>query len=114
MPTDVAIYHYETQDHRSRQVLDRKLIERRKPALEDETPVSIELADPQRRPHRGAMLSGEIARRTATPACRKTPSGSRCTAPPARAFGAWVATGVTLDLVGEANDYVGKGFRVAS
>ena len=46
---------------------------------------------------------------TAMPACPTTPStcGSKGTA--GQSFGAWLAHGVTLELEGEANDYVGKG-----
>ena len=43
------------------------------------------------------------------PACPRTPSTSRSPAPPARASAPGSPRGVTLDLVGEANDYVGKG-----
>ena len=42
-------------------------------------------------------------------ACRTTPSTSSCRAPRASRLGAFLAHGITLDLVGEGNDYVGKG-----
>ena len=56
------------------------------------------------------MLSGEVAQAaTATPACRTAPSMCTSPAQPARAFGAFLARGVTFELEGDANDYVGKG-----
>ena len=73
-----------TQDHHLEAILDRKLIELAGPALENRKPVSFEL--PIRNVDRstGAMLSGEIARAMATPACPTTPSRSPCAALPAR------------------------------
>ena len=47
--------------------------------------------------------------RTARAGCRPARSASRCTARPGQSFGAWLAPGVELTLVGDANDYVGKG-----
>jgi hypothetical protein len=46
---------------------------------------------------------------TARLACRMRPSTSNSTARLARAFGAFVPNGVTLELEGDANDYLGKG-----
>ena len=57
----------------------------------------------------GAMLSGEVARATATPACPTTPSRSSFSGTAGQSFGAFLARGVTLELTGDANDYVGKG-----
>ena len=46
---------------------------------------------------------------TATPACRTTPSTCKFTGTAGQSFGAWLARGVTFELDGDANDYVGKG-----
>ena len=43
------------------------------------------------------------------PACRKTPSSIRFTGTAGQSFGAFLARGVSLELIGDANDYVGKG-----
>ena len=43
------------------------------------------------------------------PACRTTPSRFSFKGTAGQAFGAWLARGVTFDLEGEGNDYVGKG-----
>ena len=64
----------------------------------------------------GAMLSGEVAQRdTAMTGCPTTMhdlgAASRRTA--GQSFGAFLAHGVTVELVGDANDYVGKGLSGA-
>ena len=74
------------------------------------TPVERKLRHPQRAPHGGR----DAGRRDRAPlrlgrACRTTPSTSSSTAPPARASARSLANGVTLELEGDANDYVGKG-----
>jgi glutamate synthase (NADPH/NADH) large chain len=105
----VAIYNCERQDHHLDEALDNELIEAAGPALDEREPVRIER--PIRNVHRtvGAMLSGEVARRyghaglpqdTIWITFRGTAGGS---------FGAFLARGVSLELYGDANDYVGKG-----
>ena len=63
MPPEVAIRNSERQDHGLDKVLDRKLIELAREAIEEKQPVKLEL--PIRNIDRtaGAMLSGEIAKR---------------------------------------------------
>ena len=55
------------------------------------------------------MLSGEIARRYDHPGLPEDTIWLSFKGTAGQGFGAWLAHGVTLDLVGEANDYVGKG-----
>ncbi|HEX6873792.1 MAG TPA: glutamate synthase large subunit [Micromonosporaceae bacterium] len=97
------------QEHRLDQALDQQLIARVEPALSAGEPMSIEVA--VRNEHRsvGAMLGGEVVRRHGAGGL---PEGSievtlRGTA--GQSFGAFVPKGVTLRLLGDANDYVGKG-----
>jgi len=108
-PGGVAVFHCEAQDHGLTKALDKDLIELARPALDNGEPVKLEL--PLRNINRtvGAMLSGRIAERYGRAGL---PDGTidihfRGTA--GQAFGAFLARGVTMDLVGEANDYVGKG-----
>ena len=105
----VNIHRTTDQDHPIKDILDRKLIELAKPALEDGTPVKAEL--PIRNTDRtaGAMLSGEIARKYGHAGLAEDTIWMTLNGVAGQSFGAWVARGVTLDLVGEANDYVGKG-----
>jgi glutamate synthase domain-containing protein 3 len=97
------------QDHGLDQALDHTLIMHAREAIEKRSPVEIRL--PIRNVHRtvGAMLSGEIARRYGSAGL---PDGTiQCyfTGSAGQSFGAFLATGVTLELEGDANDYVGKG-----
>src|SRR6202795_4578427 len=109
VPPEVAIFNSERQDHQLDKVLDRKLIELCRPALEEKKPVKLDL--PIRNINRttGAMLSGEIAKRYAHTGLPEDTIWVSLRGSAGQSFGAWLAHGVTLDLVGEANDYVGKG-----
>jgi glutamate synthase (NADPH/NADH) large chain len=108
-PESVAIYNSERQDHGLDKVLDNKLIDLAKPALDDRKPVRHELAICNRDRTTGAMLSGEVARRYGHAGLPEDTVWLSFKGTAGQSFGAWLAHGVTLDLVGEANDYVGKG-----
>ncbi len=105
----VAIYNCETQNHHLDKALDHELIAQSKPALEKAKPVRIEL--PIRNVHRtvGAMLSGEIAKRYGHAGLPEDTISVGFTGVAGGSFGAFLARGVSLDLIGDANDYVGKG-----
>jgi glutamate synthase (NADPH/NADH) large chain len=90
-------------------VLDRKLIAAAQPALERREPVVIEHAICSVDRTTGAMLSGEIAKRYGHAGLPPDTVTVKLKGTAGQSFGAWVAAGVTLDLEGEANDYVGKG-----
>ncbi|MGD9502508.1 MAG: glutamate synthase large subunit, partial [Methyloceanibacter sp.] len=109
VPAEVAIYNSERQDHGLDKVLDVKLIARAREAIETKKPVKIEL--PIRNIDRttGAMLSGEIAMRYGHAGLPHDAIWVSLAGSAGQSFGAWLAHGVTLDLVGEGNDYVGKG-----
>ena len=57
----------------------------------------------------GTMLSGEVAKAHGHEGLAPDTIRLNLTGVAGQSFGAWVAHGVTLDLVGDANDYVGKG-----
>ncbi|MEX2496515.1 MAG: glutamate synthase large subunit [Woeseia sp.] len=57
----------------------------------------------------GARLSGEVARRHGNLGMQEAPIAIRLTGTAGQSFGAWNVAGLDLELVGEANDYVGKG-----
>jgi glutamate synthase (NADPH/NADH) large chain len=106
---DVPIHHCEKQDHNLGSILDRTLIEKAAPALENKKPVSMDL--PIRNVDRstGAMLSSEVARRYGHAGLPDDTISVTLRGTAGQSFGAFVAKGVTLDLIGEGNDYVGKG-----
>jgi glutamate synthase (NADPH/NADH) large chain len=109
MPATVAIHNSERQDHGLGKVLDNKLIALAKPALDERKPVRHELAICNRDRTTGAMLSGEVARRYGHAGLPEDTVWLSFKGTAGQSFGAWLAQGVTLDLVGEGNDYVGKG-----
>ncbi len=106
---DVAIRNVERQDHGLDKALDHQLIQAAKPALDEGKPVRIEM--PVRNVNRtvGAMLSGEVARRYGHAGLPPDTIGVKFTGTAGQSFGAFLARGVSLELIGEANDYVGKG-----
>ncbi len=109
VPADVAIYHRERQDHKIHDIIDRKLIAQAQPALESGVPVAIAL--PIRNTDRttGAMLSGEIAKRYGHEGLPPDTIVARFSGTAGQSFGAFLARGITFELEGDANDYVGKG-----
>ncbi|RMX06497.1 glutamate synthase subunit alpha [Corticibacter populi] len=108
VPAEVARYHVEGQDHGLAGALDNKLIERSLPAIERGERVRfIEAARNVNRTV-GAMLSGAVT--------RAHPDGLpddtihiQLEGVGGQSFGAFLCPGITLYLIGEANDYTGKG-----
>jgi glutamate synthase domain-containing protein 3 len=107
-PAEVARRQVETQDHGLVRALDVRLIEKCKPALERGEKVQI--IEQTRNVNRtvGAMLSGELV--------RHHPEGLpdetifiQMEGTGGQSFGAFLAKGITLYLIGDANDYTGKG-----
>ena len=109
VPPEVAIRNSERQDHGLDKVLDRKLIELAREAIEEKKPVKLDLPIRNLNRTAGAMLSGEIAKRYGHAGLPEDTIWVSFKGSAGQSFGAWLAHGVTLDLVGEGNDYVGKG-----
>ncbi|TAK92615.1 MAG: glutamate synthase subunit alpha [Burkholderiaceae bacterium] len=112
VPADVPRYQVEEQDHLLHKALDHKLIAQAKPALEGKRGGErVSFIQPVRNVNRsvGAMLSGEVARRYGHAGLADDTIHIQLTGTAGQSFGAFLAHGVTLDLVGEGNDYVGKG-----
>ncbi len=109
LPARVARHCVHAQDHGLHQALDHALIEKAKPALESKTPVTGGFAI--RNVHRtvGAMLGGQIARRYGSAGLPDGTIHFRFHGSAGQSFGAFVPSGVTLELEGDANDYLGKG-----
>jgi glutamate synthase (NADPH/NADH) large chain len=105
----VAIHNCERQDHHLDRALDNELIAAAGPALDERAPVRIE--HEIRNVHRtvGAMLSGEVARRYGHAGLPQDTIWVTFRGNAGGSFGAFLARGVTLELYGDANDYVGKG-----
>ena len=109
----VATKRVTVQDHGIDKILDRKLIAEAKPALERGEKVLIETKIHNYDRTAGAMLSGEVAKRYGHAGLPEDTIMVKLTGIAGQSFGAWGAKGVTLELTGEANDYVGKGLSGA-
>ena len=109
VPASVATYNSERQDHKIHDIIDRKLIAYAQSALERAAPVRIAL--PIRNTDRtvGAMLSGEIAKRYGHDGLPPDTIVAQFKGTAGQSFGAFLARGVSFELEGDANDYVGKG-----
>src|SRR5690606_27460417 len=90
-------------------VLDRKLIASAQPALERKEPVMIELDINNTDRSAGAMLSGEVAKRYGHKGLLDDTIQVKFTGTAGQSFGAFLARGVSFELQGDGNDYVGKG-----
>jgi glutamate synthase (NADPH/NADH) large chain len=112
-PDGVGISHTESQNHPIDKILDRKLIAQAMPALEHGTPVKIVEAITSVDRSAGAMLGGEVAKRYGHAGLPEDTIAISLTGTAGQAFGAWATRGISIDLVGEANDYVGKGLSGA-
>jgi glutamate synthase (NADPH/NADH) large chain len=105
----VAIRSSEAQNHGLERALDNRLIEKARPALERRERVLIESPINNTNLAVGSMLSGEVARRYGHEGLDDGTIHIRLQGTAGQSFGAWLARGVTLELEGDANDYVGKG-----
>ena len=109
VPSRVARRKMQAQDHGLDQALDHALIARAAPALDSKQEVKGSFAI--RNVHRtvGAMLGGEIARRYGSAGLPDGTIHFKFQGSAGQSFGAFVPSGVTLELEGDSNDYLGKG-----
>ncbi len=105
---DVPRRHVEKQDHGLARALDNRLIEKSRPAID--TGEAVKIMDTVRNVNRsvGAMLSGAVT--------KLHPEGLpddtiriQLEGTGGQSFGAFLCKGITLQLIGDANDYTGKG-----
>ncbi|MDT5212678.1 MAG: glutamate synthase large chain [Mycobacterium sp.] len=97
------------QDHALEHALDQTLIALAEGALEDAHPVRLEL--PVRNVNRtvGTLLGSEVTRRYGAQGLPTDTIHITLTGSAGQSLGAFLPSGITLDMVGDANDYVGKG-----
>ena len=108
VPADAPHRHVDKQDHGLARALDHRLIDKARPAIDKGEQVKI--MDTVRNVHRsvGAMLSGAVTK--AHP--EGLPDGAiriQLDGTGGQSFGAFLCPGITLTLIGDANDYTGKG-----
>ena len=97
------------QDHQLEKALDNDLIEACVHAIEKGRPVRIERPIVNINRTVGTMLSHEIAKRWGDDLLPDGTIHIKLNGSAGQSFGAFLAKGVTLELEGDANDYVGKG-----
>jgi glutamate synthase (NADPH/NADH) large chain len=90
-------------------VLDRRLIAQSQAALDRGAPVRLTTAIKNTDRACGGMLSGEVAKRYGHEGLPDGTIHVHFTGTAGQSFGAWLARGITFELEGDANDYVGKG-----
>ncbi len=109
MGDEVATHHCEPQDHGIENARDNWLIEQAQATLNDGTPVKIETPIYNTNRTFGTLLSGRMAEKYGHSGLPDDSIHITATGTAGQSFGAWVTRGITIDLVGEGNDYVGKG-----
>ncbi|MBN2194388.1 MAG: glutamate synthase large subunit [Polyangiaceae bacterium] len=97
------------QDHGLDGSLDRELIRQAKPAIDAADRVRIECEVRNVNRVVGTTLSHEITRRWGEMALPDDTVHIKLTGSAGQSLGAWLVRGVTVELEGDANDYVGKG-----
>jgi glutamate synthase domain-containing protein 2/glutamate synthase domain-containing protein 1/glutamate synthase domain-containing protein 3 len=109
VPEGVGRYCVISQDHGIDEVLDRKLIEFARQALEEAKPVKVELPIKNSNRATGTMLSGRVCKIYGERGLSEDTIYCKFRGVAGQSFGAWLAQGITFELEGMANDYVGKG-----
>ncbi len=105
----IKIFKTVPQNHGIDDVLDKTLVEKSKIALEKREKVKIELSIKNNNRTTGGMLSGEIAKRYGEGGLPEDTIYAKFKGEAGQSFGAWLMKGITFELEGLANDYVGKG-----
>ena len=105
----VARRHAETQDHGLVNALDHQLIAQAKNALESKQAVVITSAVRNVNRTVGTMLSHEVVKHYGQAGLPHDTITVKLNGTAGQSFGAFLAHGITLELTGEGNDYVGKG-----
>lgn len=108
-----ALYNTEQQDHEMDSILDWELLRQAQASLESKTPVfgSFDLKNTDRTI--GTLLSNEVSKVYGSDALPDNTINYKFHGYAGQSFGAFAAKGLSFELEGEANDYVGKGLSGA-
>jgi glutamate synthase (NADPH/NADH) large chain len=112
-PSGMTLFNSEKQDHGLEKVLDWKLLEKAKPALEKKTPVKATFNIINTDRTTGTILSHELTKIYKSEGLPKDTIHYKFVGSAGQSFGAFCNKGITFELAGEANDYVGKGLSGA-
>ncbi len=106
---NVEVHQTIKQDHGLEEALDNQLIELAKDALENGNKVDIELPVININRVVGTMLSNEVAKKYGSEMLPDGTINIKLTGSAGQSLGAFLAKGITIEVEGDANDYVGKG-----
>jgi glutamate synthase (ferredoxin) len=107
---NVGTYCQQIQDHGIDKTLDvTKLLDLAKPALESGEKVDVEMPIGNLNRVVGTVLGSEVTRKYGLEGLPDDTITLRFNGSAGQSFGAFMPHGMTLSLVGDANDYVGKG-----
>lgn len=108
-----GLYKMEEQDHGIAEVLDWKLLEKAKPAIDNKERVFAEFDIKNTDRTAGTILSNEITKKYKGEGLPEDTIHFKFNGTAGQSFGAFNTKGVTLELEGDANDYFGKGLSGA-
>ena len=109
MAASVSRYHTESQDHELEKALDIKLIAAAQNALNNKQAVVVDSTIRNVNRTVGTMLSHEVAKRYGQAGLPEDTITVKFNGTAGQSFGAFLARGISFELRGEGNDYVGKG-----
>lgn len=104
-----TLYRSMSQRHLIDDIIDRKMMQDAKAAIESGTPVSLSYEIGNEDRATGAMLSNEISKRTGADGLADDTIKVKFTGSAGQSFAAFTAKGVSFEVEGDANDYFGKG-----
>jgi len=110
---EVGLFKQEEQDHGIEDVLDWKILEKVKSSLENLTPIKAEFQIQNTDRAVGAILSHEISKKHGLQGLPQHTIHLKFKGTAGQSFAAFAAKGLTMEIEGDANDYVGKGLSGA-
>ena len=107
--SDDTAYNTTKQDHGLDIALDNKLMDLARPAIANATPVKEEVKLRNINRTVGTMLSAEVTRKYGEKGLPDDTIHFKANGSGGQSFGAFVTSGITFEIEGDANDYFGKG-----
>lgn len=110
--TDISVghYHQHEQNHELAKTLDEgKLLRMCRPAIEEQKPIRVKLAINNTRRVVGTIVGSEITKRYGAEGLAPNTIKLSFVGSAGQSFGAFIPKGMTMELEGDANDYMGKG-----
>ncbi|VAX41820.1 Glutamate synthase [NADPH] large chain, partial [hydrothermal vent metagenome] len=106
---EAGLFCTKSQDHGLEEVLDNELIKRAWVAIHEGSPVEFEIPIENLDRAFGTMLSHYVSKKWGENGLPDNTIQINAKGSAGQSLGAWLAHGITIDLEGDANDYVGKG-----